>query len=131
SLLQRGHHGSTFGGNPLATAVAGAVLTEIESAGLVANAARQGEAIRRLVRSLNSPHIAEVRGRGLLIGIGLAQSRAKELATAALERGLIINAPNDHSIRLAPPLIIGDTEVGEFGALFGEALAALDSEAQA
>lgn len=129
SLLKRGHHGSTFGGNPLATAVAGAVLTEIETAGLVDSAARQGAAIRELVSSLGSSHIAEVRGRGLLIGIGLAEPRAKELAAAALELGLIINAPNDDSIRIAPPLIIGDAEVAEFGRLFGDALATLDSEA--
>lgn len=126
SLLKRGHHGSTFGGNPLATAVGGAVLGEIESSGLVENARRQGEAIRRLVRELDSPHIAEVRGRGLLIGIGLSAPRAKELSSAALERGLIINAPNDHSIRIAPPLIIGDDEVADFGRLFAEALTALE-----
>lgn len=128
SLLKRGHHGSTFGGNPLATAVGGAVLGEIESSGLVDNARRQGEAIRRLVRELDSPHVAEVRGRGLLIGIGLTEPRAKELSAAALERGLIINAPNDHSIRIAPPLIIGDAEVAEFGRLFAEALTALEKE---
>lgn len=131
TLLRRGHHGSTFGGNPLATAVAGAVLGEIESAGLIVNAARQGEAIRGIVSALDSPHVAEVRGRGLLIGIGLVAPRAKELAAAALELGLIINAPSETSIRIAPPLIVGDAEVAEFGELFTRALATLDSEAPA
>ncbi|MBX3093575.1 MAG: acetylornithine transaminase [Cryobacterium sp.] len=127
ALLQRGHHGSTFGGNPLATTVGGAVLGEIESAGLIGNAGRRGEQIRALVAGLGSPHISAVRGRGLLIGIGLTEPRAKELSSAALELGLIINAPNDHSIRIAPPLIVGDTEVDEFGRLFAAALASLDS----
>lgn len=130
-LLQRGHHGSTFGGNPLATTVGGAVVGEIESAGLIANAAERGAQIRELVAGLGSSHVAEVRGRGLLIGIGLTTPRAKQLAAAAHALGLIINAPNDHSIRIAPPLIVGDAEVAEFGRLFAEALAMLDTEVPA
>ncbi|HRQ00889.1 MAG TPA: aminotransferase class III-fold pyridoxal phosphate-dependent enzyme, partial [Terrimesophilobacter sp.] len=77
-----------------------------------------------------SSQVAEVRGRGLLIGIGLLEPRAKELSAAALELGLIINAPNDHSIRIAPPLIIGDAEVAEFGRLFSQALSTLDTAAR-
>jgi acetylornithine/N-succinyldiaminopimelate aminotransferase len=69
-LFQRGMHGSTFGGNPLATATADAVLQEIESAGLVQNAADRGEQLKQIIRDFDSPHVAEVRGRGLLIGVG-------------------------------------------------------------
>ena len=124
-LLEAGHHGSTFGGNPLAAAAGNAVLGEIESADLVANAARRGEELRSFLVGLGAPLISEVRGRGLLIGIGLAAPRAKELAAAALDRGLIINAPNEHSIRIAPPLIVGDAELSEFRTLFTEALEAI------
>ncbi|MBB5632118.1 acetylornithine aminotransferase [Cryobacterium mesophilum] len=121
-LLQAGHHGSTFGGNPLAAAAGNAVLGEIESAGLVENAARRGEQLRSVIAGIGHPLIAEVRGRGLLIGIGLAQPIAKALAAAAFARGLIINAPNPTSIRIAPPLIIGDGELVEFSRIFIESL---------
>lgn len=126
-LLEAGHHGSTFGGNPLAAAAGNAVLGEIESAGLVDNAARRGEELRAFLVGLGAPLIAEVRGRGLLIGIGLAAPRAKELAAIALARGLIINAPNEHSIRMAPPLIVGDAELSEFRTLFTDALESLEA----
>jgi acetylornithine aminotransferase len=126
-LLQAGHHGSTFGGNPLAAAAGNAVLGEIESAGLVDNAARRGEELRSLIAGIGHPLVAEVRGRGLLIGIGLAEPVAKELSAAALDRGLIVNAPNEHSIRLAPPLIVGDAELSEFRTLFTDALEGLEA----
>jgi acetylornithine aminotransferase len=126
-LLQAGHHGSTFGGNPLAAAAGNAVLGEIESAGLVDNAARRGEELRSLIAGIGHPLVAEVRGRGLLIGIGLAEPVAKELSAAALDRGLIINAPNEHSIRIAPPLIAGDAELSEFRTLFTDALESLEA----
>jgi acetylornithine/N-succinyldiaminopimelate aminotransferase len=121
-LFTAGQHGSTFGGNPLATAAADAVLAEIESAGLVENAARRGAELRAAIAPL--PGVAEVRGEGLLIGVGLTQPIAPAVVAAALERGLIINAPNDTSIRLAPPLIIGDAEISEFLSLFTSALEA-------
>lgn len=121
-LFTAGQHGSTFGGNPLATAAADAVLAEIENAGLVENAARRGAELRSAIAPL--PGVAEVRGEGLLIGVGLSGPIAPAVVTAALERGLIINAPNDTSIRLAPPLIIGDAEISEFLTLFTSALEA-------
>lgn len=124
-LLQRGEHGTTFGGNPLATTVADAVLAEIENAGLLENASRRGDELRAIILGVQSPHIVEVRGRGLLIGVGIAGGRASEIAAAALQRGLIINAPNPNSLRIAPPLIIGDAEVAEFADLFADTLASL------
>jgi len=66
-----------------------------------------------------------VRGRGLLLGIGLAEPVALKLADAALDAGLIINAANESTIRLAPPLIVGETELAEFERRFGLALASL------
>jgi acetylornithine aminotransferase len=124
-LFSRGQHGSTFGGNPLAAATANAVLGEIESAGLVENAARRGAEIRDIIARIDSPFVSEIRGQGLLIGVGLNEPIAGRIAEAALENGLIINAPNDSSLRIAPPLIIGDDEVREFGVRLGRAFESL------
>ncbi|RWZ46458.1 acetylornithine transaminase [Labedella phragmitis] len=123
-LFSPGQHGSTFGGNPLATATANAVLGEIEDAGLVENARVRGEQLRALIAAIDSPLILETRGAGLLVGIGLAKPVAPAVVRAALELGLVINAPNDRSIRLAPPLIIGEAELAEFDSRFRAALAA-------
>jgi acetylornithine aminotransferase len=123
TLFGRGQHGSTFGGNPLATAAANAVLGEIESAGLVANAERRGAELREVIRGFDSPLIADVRGQGLLIGIGLAEPVGNRIFEAALDAGLIVNAPNESSVRLAPPLIVGDAEIAVFRERFGRALA--------
>nr|WP_121057910.1 acetylornithine transaminase [Microbacterium telephonicum] len=122
-LFYPGTHGSTFGGNPLGTAVADAVLTEIEDAGLVENAAVRGEQIRAAVAALGSDLVAECRGAGLLIGVGLRHPVAPAVVAAAQEHGLIVNAANDTTIRIAPPLTIGDVEVDEFAEAFGKALA--------
>ncbi|MET3511786.1 acetylornithine transaminase [Plantibacter flavus] len=126
-LFGPGQHGSTFGGNPLATATANAVLEEIERAGLVQNAAARGEQLRGVITAIGSPLVGEVRGHGLLIGIGLSAPVAAELSAAAFDRGLIINAPNATSIRIAPPLIIGDAEIDEFTSLFRAALDAVQA----
>lgn len=122
-LFFPGTHGSTFGGNALGTAVGGAVLEEIESAGLVENAARREAQLREGIAALGSPLVAGVRGRGLLLGIALTSPVAKAVVAAAQEHGLIVNAANDTSIRIAPPLTIGDAEVSAFLDLFGAALA--------
>lgn len=128
-LFTLGQHGSTFGGNPLATGVADAVLAEIERADLVGNAARRGEQLRQGILSIDSPLVAEVRGRGLLLGVGLTAPVAARVVAEALDRGLIINAANDDSIRLAPPLIIGDAEIDRFLTLFAASLLAVGLEA--
>ena len=124
NLFTPGQHGSTFGGNPLATAAGLAVLTEIEASGLIENAARRGAELRQIILSLGSPLVTEVRGQGLLLGVGLANPVATTIVRHALELGLIINAPNDSSIRIAPPLIVGDAEIAEFRTLFAHALEA-------
>ncbi|MFC5790474.1 acetylornithine transaminase [Agromyces tardus] len=121
-LYSKGQHGSTFGGNPLATAVANAVLGEIERAGLVDNAAVRGAQLRDRVLGLGSPLVTGVRGRGLLLGVALAEPVAQQVSDAALANGLIVNAANDATIRMAPPLIIGDAELDEFDERFARAL---------
>jgi len=125
SLYTKGQHGSTFGGNPLATAVANAVLGEIEDAGLVENAALRGAQIRTRVEQLAAPLIAGVRGQGLLIGIGLNQPVAGAVVAEAMRAGLIVNAANDSTIRIAPPLIIDAADVDEFIERFSRALDAV------
>ena len=125
-LFYPGTHGSTFGGNALGTAVAGAVLDEIERADLVANAAERGTQLRAIVDGIGSPLVSGCRGKGLLIGVGLRRPVAKALVAAAQERGLIVNAPNDTTIRLVPPLNIGDVELDEFEALFAASLSAVE-----
>ncbi|GAA1468739.1 acetylornithine transaminase [Microbacterium thalassium] len=121
-LFYPGTHGSTFGGNALGTAVADAVLDEIETAGLVANAAEQGDRLREAILGIGSPLVAGCRGRGLLVGIALTHPVAKAVVAAAQEHGLVINAANDETIRLAPALTIGDVEIDEFIELFTAAL---------
>ncbi len=123
-LFAAGHHGSTFGGNPLATATANAVLGELERAGLVENARLRGEQLRHRLEHLASPMITDIQGRGLLVGVGLAEPIAHRVVSEALSRGLIINAANEHRIRLAPPLIIGDDELAEFDRIFAASLTA-------
>jgi acetylornithine/N-succinyldiaminopimelate aminotransferase len=125
SLFTAGAHGTTFGGNPLAAAAGNAVLQEIEASDLIGNARRRGEQLRALILGLGSPLVAGVRGRGLLLGVGLTRPVAKDIAAQALRRGLIVNAPNASTIRLAPPLIVGDAELDEFQALFGASLEAV------
>ena len=125
SLFQRGQHGSTFGGNPLATAAANAVLGEIERAGLVDAAIPKGARIRAGIASADSPLVGGTRGSGLLIGVALTRPVAHEIVASALAQGLIVNAANDSSIRIAPPLIVDDAEIDEFITKFTKALEAV------
>lgn len=121
-LFYPGTHGSTFGGNALATAVAVAVLEEIERADLLTNARERGVQLRTAIESIGSGLVAEVRGRGLLLGIGLRHPVAGAVVAAAQQHGLIVNAANEETVRLAPALTIGDVEVDEFVQLFSRAL---------
>jgi len=121
-LLQPGDHGTTFGGNPLATAAANAVLGEIERAGLVDNARAMGERLRAGILALGHPAIADVSGRGLLVGVGLHGPHAGAVAARALSLGLIVNAAAEDRIRLAPPLNVDARDVDRFLALFTTAL---------
>jgi acetylornithine/N-succinyldiaminopimelate aminotransferase len=129
TLLKPGQHGTTFGGNPLVCAVSNAVLAQIEEDNLVANAAQRGAELRLALARLDSPLITELRGRGLLIGIGLAEPVAARIVELALEHGLIVNATNESTIRLAPPLIIGDDEITEFIEKFSAVVTAVASPA--
>ncbi|HEX3678216.1 MAG TPA: acetylornithine transaminase [Galbitalea sp.] len=124
-LFQRGQHGSTFGGNPLATTAANAVLGEIERAGLIDAAILKGGRIRSGIAAPASPLVSETRGVGLLIGAGLTKPVAHQIVDAAFSLGLIVNAASDTSIRIAPPLIVTDEQIDEFTDKFTKALEAV------
>jgi acetylornithine aminotransferase len=111
ALLQPGNHGTTFGGNPVATAAALAVIETIEKDDLLGNATTVGE---RLRAGLVDPRVTEVRGEGLLIGLDLSQDRAAEVVAAAQEHGFIVNMCAPDRIRLAPPLILTAEQADEF-----------------
>jgi acetylornithine aminotransferase len=110
-LLQPGHHGTTFGGNPVACAAALAVLDTITDEGLLEHAHKVGDRLRDGVAG--DPHVTAVRGRGLLIGIDVTVDAAR-VVTCARDRGFLVNATGPHTVRLAPPLVLGDDEVEAF-----------------
>ncbi|MFF8596192.1 acetylornithine transaminase [Streptomyces sp. NPDC015220] len=113
-LLRPGHHGTTFGGNPVACAAGLAVLDTIAGEGLLENVKRQSETLREGVESLGHPLVDHVRGAGLLLGIVLTGPHAQQAQQAAQEAGFLVNAPAADAIRLMPPLNLGDDDVDAF-----------------
>ncbi|MFI7404354.1 acetylornithine transaminase [Streptomyces sp. NPDC049541] len=113
-LLQPGHHGTTFGGNPVACAAGLAVLDTIANEGLLENVKQQSEKLRDGIESLGHPLIDHVRGAGLLLGIVLTEPLAPQARQAAQEAGFLVNAPAPDVVRLMPPLTLGDDEVDAF-----------------
>ena len=113
-LLQPGSHGTTFGGNPVAAAAGLAVMGIIERDGLLERSRAMGERLAAAVMALEHPAIVQVRGRGLLRGIVLAEPVAAAVADAALAAGFVINAPRPDVLRLAPPLVVPADGLDEF-----------------
>lgn len=113
-LFTPGLHGSTFGGNPICTAAALAVLRVVAADDLVRRAAGLGKSLMHDIESLGHPLIDQVRGRGLLVGIVLSGPHAKAVDAAAREAGYLVNAPAPNVIRLAPPLIISEAQLDGF-----------------
>ncbi|MFD7460070.1 MULTISPECIES: acetylornithine transaminase [unclassified Streptomyces] len=110
-LLKPGHHGTTFGGNPVACAAGLAVLDTIANEGLLENAKRQGEQLRNGIEGLGHPLVGHVRGAGLLLGIVLTEPLAAQVQQVAQEAGFLVNAPAPDVVRLMPPLNLGDDDV--------------------
>lgn len=108
SLFNPGEHGSTFGGSPLAAAVARASLKVIREEKLVDNAAKLGEYFMDQLEEINSPHIKQVRGKGLLIGVVLKPEAggARRFCEVLQQKGILAKETHEHVIRFAPPLII-------------------------
>ncbi len=113
-LLQPGSHGTTFGGNPVAAAAGLAVLGIIERDGLLERATALGDDLAAAVLALGHPQVVTVRGRGLLRGIVLADPIGPAVAERALAAGFVINAPRPNVLRIAPPLIVGPSQLDSF-----------------
>ena len=120
-LFQPGEHGSTFGGNPVSCAAGLAAISEIEKKCLNEKALELGEYLKSELLKIEG--VTEVRGRGLLLGIGLDRDWAKEISNFLLAKGVLVNAPNDLTIRIAPPLIITKKDCALFVKIFKEVLA--------
>ncbi|ACS58160.1 ornithine--oxo-acid transaminase [Rhizobium leguminosarum] len=112
-VLKPGQHGSTFGGNPLACAVARAALKVLTEEGMIENAAVMGDYFLEGLRSIRSNIVRDVRGRGLMMAIELEPEAggARQYCHALKERGLLAKDTHDHTIRLAPPLVISREQV--------------------
>jgi acetylornithine/N-succinyldiaminopimelate aminotransferase len=130
-VFEFGDHGSTFGGGPLACAAAVAVMRTIEREGLVQHAAEVGDYLAESLSALaeRGAPIAGVRGRGLMVGVGLSRDIAAPVAAAALDAGLIVNAIGPRTLRLVPALIITRAEVDEAMSRLGKAFASVESGA--
>ncbi|MCB0950121.1 MAG: acetylornithine transaminase [Mycobacterium sp.] len=113
-LLTPGLHGSTFGGNPVCTAAALAVLRVLAEERLVERADVLGKTISDGVEALGHPLVDHVRGRGLLQGVVLTAHAAKAVEVAARDAGFLVNAAAADVVRLAPPLVIAQAEVDAF-----------------
>ena len=110
--LTAGEHGSTFAGGPITARAALAALEVIADDSLLAASRERGEEIRAGLAQLAG--VAGLRGRGLMIGVGLADGLdSGRIAAAALSTGLVVNAPNPSTIRLLPPLVIDQAEAEE------------------
>jgi len=126
-VFEPGDHGSTFGGGPLASAAAVAVMRTVEADGLVQHAAEVGDYLAESLSALRDrgAPIAAVRGRGLMLGVVLSRDIAPQVAAAALDAGLIVNAVGARTLRLVPPLIITRDEVDEAVTRLGTAFASV------
>ena len=114
-VFRPGDHGSTFGGNPLAAAVARASMAVIVEEGLVERSARLGEWFKGKLGAIDSPHVEEVRGRGLMIGLVVKRSSgpARPFCEALWHRGILVKETHEQVIRFAPPLVIRREELEE------------------
>lgn len=119
-----GDHATTMGGNPLACAVALAVLDTIEVGGLVANSMQMGAYLTQKLQELagRQPAVTGVRGRGLLLALQLDSDRASDAVLACLERGLLVNNVSPSALRLCPPLILTRADCDEAVGILDEVL---------
>ena len=116
NLFQPGDHGSTFGGNPVTTAAGLAAIKFIESQKLLKKVEKQGAYLMQELALI--PGVAEVRGAGLLLGIELENLKSSDVASALQNSGVLVNAANPTTIRLAPALIVTDVQIKKFITIF-------------
>ena len=115
-LFQPGDHGSTFGGNPVTTAAGLAAIKFIETQKILKKVEKQGVYLMQELAVI--PGVAEVRGAGLLLGIELETKKASDVALALQNEGVLVNAANPTTIRLAPALIVTDAQLKKFVSIF-------------
>jgi acetylornithine/N-succinyldiaminopimelate aminotransferase len=115
-LFQPGDHGSTFGGNPVTTAAGLAAITFIESQNILKKVEKQGAELMQELALV--PGVSEVRGAGLLLGIELTTANSSEIATALRNEGVLVNAANATTIRIAPALTVTDIQIKKFISIF-------------
>ena len=126
--IQAGEHGSTYGGNPLASAVAITALTVLKEEKMIQNAAVMGEYFRKGIDSIRSPFVESVRGKGLLNAVIIRETRpelAWELCMELQENGLLAKPTHGNKIRFAPPLSISTSQMDECLEIIGDSLAIL------
>jgi acetylornithine aminotransferase len=116
ALFQPGDHGSTFGGNPVTTAAGLAAIDFIDSKKILSKVEKQGAYIMQELALV--PGVKEVRGAGLLLGIELENLKASEVANDLREAGVLVNAANATTIRIAPALIVTDAQINKFISIF-------------
>ena len=115
-LFQPGDHGSTFGGNPVTTAAGLAAIKFIEAQKILKKVEKQGVYLMQELAVI--PGVSEVRGAGLLLGIELENLKAADIAKALQNEGVLVNAANATTIRLAPALIVTDAQLKKFVSIF-------------
>jgi acetylornithine aminotransferase len=120
-LFQPGDHGSTFGGNPVTTAAGLAAIEFIESKKILGNVEKQGAHLMQELALI--PGVKEVRGAGLLLGIELESFKASDVSDAMRSAGVLVNAANATTIRIAPALIVTDAQITKFISIFGKVIA--------
>jgi len=129
TLIKPGEHGSTYGGNPLACAVAVAALQVLKDENLANNAEKMGQLLRTEIENINSPFIKIIRGKGLLNAIEIEHpnpNAAWDLCLALKENGLLAKPTHGDKIRLAPPLIINEAQIKESVSMIAKSLKHLE-----
>ena len=119
-LFEPGQHGSTFGGNPVVASAALATLNFIEKEDLLNNATNMGQLLIKLITQIEG--VTEVRGRGLLLGVGLKEVMAKEVELECRNLGLLLNAVTENTLRLAPALIVNIDQVKRCAEIIDDAI---------
>ena len=119
-LFEPGQHGSTFGGNPVVASAALATLNFIEKEDLLNNATNMGQLLIKLITQIEG--VTEVRGRGLLLGVGLKEVMAKEVELECRNLGLLLNAVTENNLRLAPALIVNIDQVKRCAEIIDDAI---------
>ena len=120
-LFQPGDHGSTFGGNPVTTAAGLAAIQFIESKGILRKVEMQGAYLIQELALI--PGVKEVRGAGLLLGIELEKLKASDVSDAMRDAGVLVNAANATTIRIAPALTVSDAQITKFISTFKKVIA--------